>query len=85
VENVMVRFGAGCHQIGILPLHEANSGQPRAVLGLTDLSARNSIKNQLGHEMLTFAVPLQMFLEMEGNVEGSFLKRPTWKELLGED
>jgi hypothetical protein len=31
---------------------------------------------------MTFAVPLKMFEEMEQNVEGSFLERPTWQGLL---
>ncbi len=83
-DNVTVRFGAACHQVGILPLHEAASEHPRAVLGMTDLSARENIKNQIGHDHLAFSVPLKMFLEMEGNVEGSFLERPTWKELSGD-
>jgi len=81
-ENVMIPFGAGCHQIGIIPLNESKSAHPRAVIGLTDLSARNNIKKQLGREVMAFSVPLRMFLEMEGNVEGSFLRRPTWKELM---
>jgi hypothetical protein len=31
---------------------------------------------------MTFAVPLAMFEEMERNVAGSFLERPTWQGLL---
>ncbi len=81
-ENVMTPFGAGCHQIGIIPLNEAKREFPRAVLGLTDLSARNAVKNTLGRDILTFSVPLKMFLEMEENEEGSFLHRHTWKELM---
>jgi hypothetical protein len=32
---------------------------------------------------MSFAVPLAMFEEMERNVNGSFLERPTWQGLLG--
>ena len=82
LSNVIVPAGAGCHQIGIIPLNEARSENPRAVLGLTDISARNTIKNSLGHEFLTFTVAFRMFLRMEANVEGSFLERDSWKELI---
>jgi len=54
------------------------------VVGLTDISARENLRKQFGKDLLSFAVPWQMYLEMEGNVEGSFLQRRTWKGLTGE-
>jgi hypothetical protein len=51
-------------------------------VGLTDLSARVYIRKQLTDNLMTFAVPLSMFKEMERNVAGSFLERPTWQGLL---
>jgi hypothetical protein len=80
-ENVCVPFGAGCQTIGIITYREARRQPPRAVIGLTDLSVRDHIHRQFGREMLGFSVPFEMFLEMEGNVEGSFLQRDTWKKL----
>ena len=80
-ENVITPFAAGCQQIGIFPYREARSERPRAVIGLTDLSARKNLKKQLDRNVLSFAVPWKMFLEMEDNVEGSFLQRWTWKTL----
>jgi hypothetical protein len=35
----------------------------------------------LGAEYLSFAMPWEMFLEMERNVEGSFLEKHTWLSL----
>lgn len=81
-ENVIMPFAAGCQNIGIYPYREARSERPRAVVGLTDLSARLSIRKQLGGNLLSFAMPLALFDEMEANVEGSFLMRHTWQELL---
>lgn len=81
MENVIVPWAAGCQTIGILPYREGQSGRPRAVVGLTDISARKYVRSLLGSELLSFAVPWEMFLEMEGNVEGSFLERHTWKSL----
>ena len=51
-------------------------------MGLTDLSARVYIRKQLGDNLVTFATPFALFTEMETNVEGSFLQRHTWQELL---
>lgn len=81
-ENVIIPWAAGCQTIGIYPYQEANAQRPRAVVGLTDLSARVYIRKQLGDHLLSFAMPFALFKEMEANVEGSFLQRHTWQELL---
>ncbi len=81
-ENVIIPFAAGCQQIGIYPYREAEADRPRAVVGLTDLSARLALRKQLGDNLLSFAMPFTLFLEMEANVEGSFLQRHAWRELL---
>ncbi len=83
-ENVIIPFAAGCQTIGIYPYQEAKSAQPRAVVGLTDLSARVYIRKQLGDNLMTFAMPLTLFTEMEQNVAGSFLERHVWRDLIGE-
>jgi uncharacterized protein (DUF169 family) len=84
LQNVIIPFGAGCQTIGIFPLAEAKSAQPRAVVGLTDLSARKYVRNLLGREYFTFAMPWALFQEMEANVPGSFLERKTWQSLIAE-
>ncbi|MDY6855180.1 MAG: DUF169 domain-containing protein [Thermodesulfobacteriota bacterium] len=81
-ENVIIPYAAGCQTIGIYPYQEAKAEKQHAVVGLTDLSARVYIRKQLGNNLMTFTVPLAMFHEMEGNVEGSFLERSTWQNLL---
>jgi len=80
-ENAFIPYAAGCQAIGIYPYREAQAENPRAVVGLTDLSARNNLKKQLGSNLFSLAVPLAMFQEMEKNVPGSFLQRNTWKTL----
>ncbi|TYT75482.1 DUF169 domain-containing protein [Desulfobotulus mexicanus] len=82
IENVFVPWAAGCQTIGILPLKEGKSHQPRAIIGLTDLSARKFVRTLLGKDILSFALPWTMFLEMEKKVPGSFLEKPTWQSLL---
>lgn len=82
MENVSIPWVAGCQAIGILPFREAKSGKPRAVVGLTDISARKAVRSLLGSEYLSLAAPWEMFLDMENNVEGSFLERPAWQSLM---
>jgi hypothetical protein len=80
--NVIIPYAAGCQTIGIYPYQEAKAERQRAVVGLTDLSARVSIRKLLEDHLMTFAVPLAMFGEMECNVADSFLERHTWQGLL---
>ncbi|MBI5017850.1 MAG: DUF169 domain-containing protein [Deltaproteobacteria bacterium] len=82
-ENVIVPFAAGCQSIGLYPYREGRSETPRAVMGLVDLSARLQLKPRMGDNLFSFAVPYRMFQEMEADVPGSFLDRPTWKKLTG--
>ncbi|MCL6610513.1 MAG: DUF169 domain-containing protein [Peptococcaceae bacterium] len=77
-ENVAAPFCAGCHSIGIFPYREGESGNPRAIIGLTDVSARKHVEK----DILSFSVPYGMFLEMESNVEGSFLEKEEWRRVL---
>lgn len=84
-ENVTAPFAAGCQQIGIFAYREARSTTPRAVIGLTDLSARNNVRRSLDRNLFSFAVPWRMFQEMEENVEGSFLQKGTWASLRKDD
>lgn len=81
-ENVIIPYAAGCQTIGIYPYREATSENPRAVVGLTDITARVYIRKQLGDNLMSFAVPLSLYEEMEQNVSGSFLERHSWKDLV---
>jgi len=83
--NVIIPWGAGCQTIGIYAYNEMKSNPQKAVIGLTDLSARKNVRRQLGDNLFTFTVPYEMFLEMEENVKGSFLERPLWQSLVDID
>ncbi|MEA4926897.1 MAG: DUF169 domain-containing protein [Syntrophomonadaceae bacterium] len=77
-DNVFVPWGAGCHTIGIIPFNEGKSANPRAVIGLMDVSARKHIDK----DILSFSVSYGMFMEMEDNVDESFLKTDQWEILM---
>jgi hypothetical protein len=80
-DNVIMPYAAGCQTSGIYPYREAQRDRPRAVAGLTHISARTYIRQQLGDNLMTFAVPLTLYREMEANVSASFLERPVWQKL----
>jgi uncharacterized protein (DUF169 family) len=78
VDSVIVPASAGCHQIMLFPYREAEGEDQRAVLGLTDPSARKEVMRVLGDDAMTFAVPWKMFREMEDDAPVSFLCGNTW-------
>jgi len=80
--GIIVAAGAaGCQAMGVCTYAEGESATPRAVVGLTDLSARRAVRNVLGKDVLTFSVPFSLYRQMERDVSGSFLDLDLWKEL----
>lgn len=73
-DNVVAPFGAGCHSICLLPYRESKRANPRAVIGMFDISARPHVDA----DVLSFTVPFRSFKAMEANVPGSFLERSAW-------
>ncbi len=73
-ENVVMPFSSGCQSIFLLPYGEGQKENPRAVVGLTDITVRPMVNPA----MLSFSMPYTMFLEMEENITGSFLEKPLW-------
>lgn len=77
-DNVSTLFGSGCGSLVMQVLDQARAERPKAVIGLTDITARK----YLDKNVLSFSVPFKRFLEMEANVEGSFLtKGKDWPEI----
>jgi hypothetical protein len=80
-ENVCVPWAAGCQVIGIFGYRELEREHPRGLIGLTDISARNTVRPSLGRNLMSFTAPWPRYLEMEDHVDSSFLHRETWREL----
>jgi hypothetical protein len=81
LENVTVPWGSGCQVMGIFAYRELEREHPRALVGMTDISARQNVRAALGENVLSFTMPWPLFQKMEQNVEGSFLEQRTWAEL----
>ena len=77
-DNVILPFAAGCQQVCMLPYQESFREQPRAVVGITDISARPRVDA----DILSFTVPFKRFAEMEANIPGSFLERKAWQKVV---
>ena len=40
-----------------------------------------NLRAQVGKDVVSFTIPFQRFLEMEANIEGSFLEQEPWVSL----
>jgi hypothetical protein len=77
-DAVFAPFGSGCGTILTYPLKEAGKEQPRATLGMFDVSARPMVEK----DTLSLAMPYSVFLKLLENVSGSFLQTESWKKVL---
>jgi len=74
---VIAPFGSGCSSIVQYPYLEKDSGNPRGVIGMFDVSARPFVPQNT----LTFAAPMSKFIRMIDNMEESFLITRSWKAI----
>jgi len=73
--TVAAPFGAGCATIVQYPYLEREAEEPRAFLGMFDVSARPCVP--AGE--LTFAAPMSTFARMVENMDQSFLITRSWE------
>jgi uncharacterized protein (DUF169 family) len=76
IDATVSPWGAACQSI-LFAHAEAESDNPRGVIGFFDISQRGKI----ARELLSFTIPYRMYLEMESSVDESFLCTTTWKKL----
>lgn len=70
-------FGSGCASIIQYPLAESKQPNPRAVIGMMDVSARPFVQENV----ITFAVPFKRFEEMVDYMDESFLITKSWEKI----
>jgi hypothetical protein len=76
-DGVIAPMGAGCGSIVGYPLEQARTEQPRAVLGMFDVSARPHVRV----DELTFTIPYRRFKQMVGYMDESFLITKSWDKV----
>jgi len=75
--GVITPFGSGCSTIVSTPYLENNLDNPRAIIGMFDISARPFVPK----EILSFAAPWKKFIRMIENMEESFLITQSWERV----
>jgi hypothetical protein len=75
--STIAPFGAGCGSIVHYPYLEKGSDNPRAVIGMFDVSARPCVKPGI----LSFSVPVEKFVNMVNYMDESFLITESWREV----
>jgi hypothetical protein len=75
--GVISPFGSGCSSVVYHPYKESQSDNPKAVLGMFDVSARPC----MNHNALSFSVPFDKFVRMINNMDESFLITNSWKKV----
>ena len=76
-ESTIAPFSAGCGSIVMYPYLEKDKENPRAVLGMFDVSARPYVPR----ETLSFSVPMKRFQTMVGYMDESFLTTKSWDKV----
>jgi uncharacterized protein (DUF169 family) len=76
IHTAVSPWGAACQSI-LYAWSEAQKDSPCGVIGFFDISQRNKVDR----EMLSFTVPHRKFLEMEADVDDSFLRTEPWRKL----
>ena len=76
--GVVAPFGAGCASIVYHPLLENRKDDPKAVIGMFDVSARPWVPA----EVLTLAIPMKRFVNIVSYMEESFLITDSWKKVM---
>lgn len=73
-DNAIILAAAGCHQTVLEVIAQGDADDSKAVIGLTDITARKYIDKDL----LSFALTYKRFMELEAQVEESFLTKKDW-------
>jgi len=75
--GVIAPFGSGCSSIVYQPYFENEKENPRAVMGLFDVSARPYVPK----DRLTLSIPMKKFRKMVGYMDESFLITESWEKV----
>jgi len=75
--GVIAPFAAGCGSIIHYPYLQKDEENPKAVLGMFDVSARPCVPDNV----LSFTVPMKKFEKMVGYMDESFLITPSWDKV----
>ncbi len=81
-DPVQVPQGADCNSITAFAYAQAESPDPRAVLGMLGVDGRKLMRKRFRDDILTLTLPMPLFLRMEEEADDCVLQIPSWKRLV---
>ena len=82
-DPVQVPQGADCNSIAAFAYAQAESADPRAVLGMLGIDGREVMSRRFRDDILTLTLPIPLFQRMEKEADDSVFQIPSWKRLVG--
>lgn len=77
---IMTPQASACQAIGNFVFREAESDDPKPVLGPIDFAGRGKMKHFIPNEYLNLSMPWELFLKLEELSETSVLQTDLWKK-----
>jgi hypothetical protein len=81
-DPVRVPQGADCCSIAAFAYAEADTGAPRAVLGMLGVDGRKMMRKRFRDDTLTFTLPTPLFERMEQEAHDCVFQTPSWNDLI---
>ena len=80
-DPVQVPQGADCNSITAFAYAQAESADPRAVLGMLGIDGRELMRKRFRDDILTLTLPIPLFHRMEVEANDCVFQIPSWKRL----
>lgn len=74
--NVLAPFCSGCQSI-VLARQQATEAEPRAIMGMFDISQRH----RLPRELLSLTMPFSMYADIDAHCDEGCLITPAWEKI----
>lgn len=82
-DPVQVPQGTDCMSLAAFAYAQAESENPRAVLGMMGLDGREMMRKRFRDDTLTLTLPMPLFERMEAEADDSVFQLPSWTKLAG--
>lgn len=82
-DPVQAPQGTDCCSITAFAYAQADSAEPRAVLGMLGADGRELMRKRFRDDILTLTLPLPLYQRMEEEADDCIFQIPSWKRLAG--
>lgn len=77
---ILTPQASACQAIGNFTFKQAESDDPKPVLGPIDFAGKSKMKHFIGYDYLTLSMPWKLFLKLEEVSKNSVLQTDLWKK-----